>query len=295
MFRYFVALADEQHFGRAALNLAISPPTLTHQIQKLEAHVGVKLVERRGNTHVELTEAGRRFLGRARNVLREAGEAAAVAQQAARGEIGRLEIGFMTVASLAGLIDKFVGGFQKKNPGIDLILRQTVTVEQINAILGRTMDFGFVRPPDQYPIGLQGFIVSRLPMVLALPRDHPLASQRQIEPASLKEVPFINTSPDLDVGFWKHTHALGTLGGFTPRVVRRAKDMISILSYVSAGQGVAVVSEAFLRLDLPNVVYRKLKTNTPLLRPIGLIYRDNNSSPAALAFIKFMKAHALML
>src|SRR5882762_4315321 len=91
LFRYFVALAEEQHFGRAALNLDISPPTLTNQIQKLEARLGAKLVERRGNTHVELTETGRRFLERARNVLREADEAEAVARQAARGEVGRLE------------------------------------------------------------------------------------------------------------------------------------------------------------------------------------------------------------
>lgn len=117
LFRYFVALADEQHFGRAALNLSISPPTLTHQIQKLEAHVGAKLVERRGNTHVELTEADRRFLSRARNVLREAGEAAAVAQQAARGETGRLEIGFMAVVSLNGMVAEHIGGFQKKASG----------------------------------------------------------------------------------------------------------------------------------------------------------------------------------
>jgi DNA-binding transcriptional LysR family regulator len=84
LFRYFVALAEEQHFERAAVNLDISPPTLTNQIQKLESHLKVKLVERRGNTHAELTEAGKRFLERARNVLREAAEAEAVTRQAAR-------------------------------------------------------------------------------------------------------------------------------------------------------------------------------------------------------------------
>jgi DNA-binding transcriptional LysR family regulator len=293
LFRYFVALAEEQHFGRAAVHLEISPPTLTNQIQKLESRLGAKLVERRGNTNIELTEAGKRFLERARNVLREAAGAEAVARQAARGEIGRLEIGFMTVASLTGLLEKCIGGFQMQNPRIELVLRSMVTIEQISAILGRTLDFGFVRTPEHYPIGLRGFIVSHQPMLLALPRDHPLADQKLIEPSSLKGESFINTSPDLDVGFWKHTNAVGTLGGFTPKIVRRAKDMISILSCVSAGQGVAVVSRAFTKLHLPNVVYREFKTDAPPMASIAFIYRDNESSSAARGLIKFMRRHEL--
>src|SRR3954467_4022955 len=104
LFEYFVALADERHFGRAAAFLNIGPSTLTHQIKRLESLLGVRLVERRGNTHVALTEPGERFLQRARNVLREANDAAAVARQAARGEIGRIELGFMPIALLTGLI-----------------------------------------------------------------------------------------------------------------------------------------------------------------------------------------------
>src|SRR3954470_10984548 len=117
LFRYFVGLAEEQHFGRAAMNLGISAPTLTQQIQKLEHQLGAKLVQRRGNTHVELTEAGLRVLEHARNVLREAKEAVAVARQAARGEVGRLEIGFMPSVVWSGLVQKFIGEFQHENPG----------------------------------------------------------------------------------------------------------------------------------------------------------------------------------
>jgi DNA-binding transcriptional LysR family regulator len=293
LFRYFVALADEQHFGRAAVNLGISPPTLTNQIQKLEARLGAKLVERRGNTHVVLTETGKRFLERARNVLREVDEAEVVARQAARGEIGRIEVGFMTVVSMAGLIESCVGGFQKQNPGIEIILRQMVTNDQIGAILGRTLDFGFVRAPDDYPTGTEGFIVSRQPMVLALPSDHPLAGAKRIKPSSLKDEPFINTSPDLEVGFLKHTRAVGALGRFTPRIVQRAKDMVSILSCVSAGQGIAVVSQAFTRIDVPNVVYREFETDKPPIASIAFMYRQGMTSPAAQAFLKHMRPHSL--
>jgi DNA-binding transcriptional LysR family regulator len=293
LFRYFVALAEEQHFGRAATSLNISPPTLTNQIQKLEKRLGAKLVDRRGNTHVELTETGRRFLERARNVLREAVEAEAVARQAARGEIGRLEIGFMTVASLSGLIGKCIGEFQRLNPGIEIILRHMATFQQINAILGGTLDFGFVRKPDTYPIGTQGFVVSRQHMLLALPHDHPLATQKRIKPASLKGELFINTSPALDVGFWKHTIALGDIGGFTPTIIRRAQDMISILSYVSAGLGVAVVSQPFTKMDIPNVVYREFDVDAPPESSISIICRHNESAPAAQVLLKFMRRHAL--
>lgn len=293
LFRYFVTLAEEQHFGRAAVSLSISPPTLTNQIQKLEARLGAKLFDRRGNTHVALTEPGRRFLGRARNVLREAEEAEAVARQAARGEIGRLEVGFMTVVTMAGLIEDSIGTFQKTHPGIEVVLRHAVTSEQINGILSRTLDFGFVREPDRYPLGIQGFVVSDQTMILALPQDHPLARQKRIAPAALKGEPFINTSADLDVGFWKHTDAVGKLGNFTPNIVRRAKDMISILSAVSAGQGVAVVSKAFVKVAMPNVAYREFDTETPPVTSISFVGRHEETSPAAQVLLKFMRGRAL--
>src|ERR1700761_2346506 len=109
LFRYFVGLAEERKFGRADMYLGLSAPTLTQQIKKLEQQLGAKLVQRRGNTHVEMTEAGLRVLDRARNVLREAKEAVAVARQAARGEVGRVEIGFMPSVIWSGLIQQFIG------------------------------------------------------------------------------------------------------------------------------------------------------------------------------------------
>lgn len=293
LFRYFVALADEQHFGRAALNLGISPPTLTHQIQKLEKDLAAKLVERRGNTHVELTEAGRRFLMRAQNVLREIDEAVAVAGQAARGEVGRLEIGFMAIVGLNGLVAKFVGGFQKRHPGIELFLRSAITAVQVEAIVAGTQDFGFVRAPDHWPIGTSGFIVARPEMVLAIPSDHRLAGLKSVDPMALKDERFVTTWPDLDIAFWRNLNAVGTVGGFTPNVVRRAKDAMSMLSCVSAGQGIAVVSNGFTRIAMPNVTYRPLRTKEPLTSPIALVHRPDESSAAGRAFIAFMKAYEL--
>ena len=292
LFRYFVALAETKHFGRTALSLGISTPTLSNQIKKLETQLSTRLVTRKGNTEIELTDVGNRFLERARAVLREAVEAEAVARQAARGEIGRIAVGFMTIMPLFGLIEKFVGGFQKQHPGIEVALKQAPTMDQIKSILQRELDFGMVRTPSRYPHSLRGFVISRTAMVLALYRDHPLANHKSIHPSQLKSESFVNYSPELDVGFWKHIDIIGEAGNFTPRITARVKDAITVLSCVSAGQGVAVVSEAFKKVQMPNVVYRDFSIEPPMT-PTSMIYRSEESSPAAQAFVKFMRKHAI--
>lgn len=292
LFRYFVALAETKHFGRTALSLGISTPTLSNQIKKLETQLSARLVTRKGNTEIELTDVGNRFLERARNVLREATEAEAIARQAARGEIGRIAVGFMTMMPLFGLIEKFVSGFQKLHPGIEVVLKASPTMEQIKSVLQRDLDFGLVRSPDRYPHSLRGFVVSRTAMVLALRRDHPLANYKCIHPSQLKSESFVNYSPELDVGFWKHIDVIGESGNFTPKITARVKDAITVLACVSAGQGVAVVSEAFKQVQMPNVIYRDFAVAPPMA-PTSLIYRSDESSPAALAFIKFVRKHGV--
>ena len=292
LFRYFVALAENKHFGRTALSLGISTPTLSNQIKKLETQLNARLVTRQGNTEIELTDVGIRFLDRARTVLREAAEAEAVARQAARGEIGRIAVDFMTIMPLFGLIDKFVRGFQKLHPGIEVGLRQAATMNQIASVVQRDLDFGFVRKPNRYPHSLRGFVVCRRAMMLALHCEHPLARLNRIHPSQLKSESFVNYSPELDVGFWKHIDVIAEAGQFTPRIAARVQDAITVLACVSAGQGVAVVSEAFKNVNMPNVVYRDFAIKPPMA-PTSMIYRSDESSPAALAFIKFMRQHAI--
>ena len=127
LFRYFVVLAEERHFARAAERLSITPPTLTHQIKALETRLGVRLCNRKTSARLELTEAGRRFLDQARHVLRQAEEAELAAQKAARGEIGSIEIGYMMSVATSGLMQKYVGAFRRANPGIDVNFRRMPT------------------------------------------------------------------------------------------------------------------------------------------------------------------------
>jgi DNA-binding transcriptional LysR family regulator len=291
LFRYFAVLAEEQHFSHAAHRLDITPPTLTHQIKKLERLVGARLVERKGNTHVALTQAGLRFFERAQHVLRQVEEAKIVAQQAQRGEVGRIDIGFMASAVCSGVLQKSLADFCRANPAIEINMRKLVPMDQIKAIMRKDLDAGFTRSPHKYPAGLEGFDVHRQPMVLALPAKHPLARRKTITPAALKEELFINTGPELDVGFLGHAEAV--VGHFTPRVVRRDDDFMTILTYVSMGYGIGVMPQTMTRINIPNVVFREIAASSVPKSAIAFVYRRNDSSPQTDLLIKHMRSHAL--
>jgi len=293
LFRYFAVLAQEQHFSRAAHLLNITPPTLTHQIKKLERLVGARLVERKGNTHVALTQAGLRLFERAQHVLRQVEEAKIVAQQAQRGEVGRIDIGFMTTAVCSGVLQKSLADFRRANPAIEINMRKLVPMDQIRAIMRKDLDAGFTRSPHKYPAGLEGFEVYRQPMVLALPARHPLARRKTINPAALKDEMFINTGPAHDVGFWGHTEAVAGVGQFTPRVVKRDDDFMTVLTYVSMGYGIGVIPQTMTRMNIPNVVFREIATNAVPKSGIAFVYRRNDSSPQTDLLIKHMRIHAL--
>ena len=293
LFRYFAVLADEQHFARAALRLNITPPTLTHQIKKLERQLSVRLVERKGNTNVVVTEAGLRFLERARQVLREVEEAKIVAQRAERGEVGRIELGFMPTAVCSGLLQGLLGEFQRAHEAIEINLHKLVPMEQITAIARKDIDAGFTRTPHKYPAGLDGVVVFRQPMVLALPGDHPLARRNTITPAMLKDEMFINTGPELDVGFHGHIEVITDAGKFTPRVVKRDDDLITVLTYVSMGYGLGVIPQSMTKINIPNIVYRKIATTPAAESSIAFVHRREASSPSTNRLIKYMRGHAL--
>jgi len=293
LFRYFAVLAQERHFSRAAHLLNITPPTLTHQIKKLERLVGARLVERKGNTHVALTQAGLRLFERAQHVLRQVEEAKIVAQQAQRGEVGRIDIGFMTTAVCSGVLQKSLADFRRANPAIEINMRKLVPMDQIRAIMRKDLDAGFTRSPHKYPAGLEGFEVYRQSMVLALPARHPLARRKTINPAALKDEMFINTGPAHDVGFWGHTEAVAGVGQFTPRVVKRDDDFMTVLTYVSMGYGIGVIPQTMTRMNIPNVVFREIATNAVPKSGIAFVYRRNDSSPQTDLLIKHMRIHAL--
>jgi DNA-binding transcriptional LysR family regulator len=292
LFRYFVTLCEEENFARAAERLLITPPTLTHQIQKLEKELNVRLLNRKTRFH--LTDAGERFLESARDVLHRADEAEKTARMAARGEIGRLEIGYMIATLYSGLIQRYVKAFQNNHPGIDLTLHQVSTVRLVNAIVSSELDAGFARVAKQYPSGLSGFTFYRAPVILALPATHPLALRNgAVAPKALADEPFVSTSIGYDLAFTRHVEAIAAIGGFSPKIVKRAEDLTTVLGYVSLGYGIAAVSPSMANCHVPNVVYKKIASRSAPEVEFAFMYRTNETAPATRTLIETMRGRAL--
>lgn len=294
LFRYFVALCDEKNFSRAAERLAITPPTLTHQIQKLEKELNVRLLNRKTKMKFQLTDAGTRFLESARDVLLRADAAEKTARKAARGEIGRLEIGYMIATAYSGLVQRYIRSFQNTHTGIDITLHQVSTVALVGAIIANELDAGFARMPKQYPSGLSGFPFYRAPVILALPSAHPLARARgSLNPKALADELFVSTSIGYDLAFTRHVEAIAELGGFTPRISKRAEDLTTVLTYVSLGYGIAAVSPTMASCRVPNVTFKKIASKAVPEVEFAFMYRSNESAPATRTLIEAMRPHAL--
>jgi DNA-binding transcriptional LysR family regulator len=291
LMHYFVAVAEEQHFGQAALRLGISPPTLTNQIQKLESQLGTKLLRRKGNTKVDITQAGQSFLTEAREALRHVEQAATAARKAGRGESGRLELGFLASLLSADRMESWVGDFQQAHPAIEITIRRVFPMAQINGILRNELDAGFTRAPNKYPSGVHGFEIYRQRLVLALRSDHPLARHEDISPAMLAGEAFVGTTPEVDIGFFGYIEAIARIGNFVPRLVKRQLDSVAVLGYVALRHGIAVVPELMKTTNFPNVVFRNIAADPVPQVSFAFVY-GSDPSPSAKLLIRHMRRHA---
>jgi len=285
--RYFIAVAEELHFSRAAARLGISPPSLTEQIQGLERELGVRLLLRSKRT-VSLTDAGTNFLEEARMAVRHAERAAVVAKRAGRGETGRVEIGYVSSASCTGLLTSTVAQYRARHPLVSFIIRKTETSRQLDQIAEGRMDLGFLRPPSRYPPGVAAIVVARQSLILALPDNHRLAAKKTISAKELADEPFIAPTFEMERGIYQHTAELGERAGFVPQIAERAPDFLTIVTMVASGFGIAVVPKSCDRIQIPGVTYRNL---TPQTRPAELsaAFRQDERSPAVRAFIEHLK------
>jgi len=288
--RYFAAVAEELHFARAAERLHISPPSLTQQIQNLERELGARLFVRT-KRDVKLTDAGTRFLEEARATLRQAERAELVAKRAGRGEMGRVEIGFVTSAACLGLLTDTLPPFRRSYPLVALSMRKMETPRQFEQLSEGRLDIGFLRPPTRYPTGVAAVPVARQPVVIALPQDHRFAKLAAIPARSLAEEPFVAAMFESDIGYYQQTAAVGEQGGFLPRVEERAADQFTIVAMVGAGFGVAVVPQSMASIHIPGVVFRPL-TRQIVRTELVAAYRRDEQAPAVKAFIQHLRKWA---
>ncbi|MGB3682900.1 MAG: LysR family transcriptional regulator [Rubrobacteraceae bacterium] len=253
--KYFVAVAEERSFGRAAKRLRMSQPPLSTQIKGLEGELGVKLLDR-STRRVDLTDSGRAFLVRAREILVAVEEAGAEARGAELGMRGRLEIGFVSSATLSLLppaLQRFRGRFR----GVELDLRELASVEQVEALYEREIKVGLVRLPMRAP-GIMFEPVLAEPLVVALPVGHPLEDSKTIPLDEVAGLPLIFFQRRLEPG--SHEQIVELLGrvGALPKVAQYSVHLQTVIGLVASGTGIAILAESARRMNREGVVYRPL-------------------------------------
>ena len=253
---YFVAVAEERHFGRAAERLHMAQPPLSQQIRRLEAEVGAQLFVRT-TRRVDLTPAGAAYLIRARAILGAVDEAAAEARRVAAGSLGRLVIGCVGSVTYS-LLPELSARLAEELPGVDFSFRgEMLASEQVQALREGTIDVGFLRPPVADPaLAVTPLRSDRL--VLALPSAHPLARRARIDVAHLRGQDLIVHSADRRSAMYDVVLRLCRDAGFEPTVRHEVGETSTLVTLVAGGLGVAVVPEPVQALALDGIVYRPL-------------------------------------
>lgn len=285
--RCFVAVAEELHFGRAALRLNMTQPPLSRQIQLLERILGVVLLDRTSRS-VRLTPAGRSFLIEARRILRLAESASLATRRIASGEAGRVAIGF-TAASGYSFLPKLVELARERLPSVDLALREMVTGEQIEALLTGRIDLGLIRPPLNRP-EFDKLRVMTEPLVAALPSGDPRLDKAVVSLADFDALPMIMYAPEGAGYFHGMLSSMFDAAGVSPQQVQHMSQIHSILALVHARIGAAVVPEAAMRLQFDGVEFRPLDI-TPA-RPVELFvaWRRDNDNPSLKPLLDLFRA-----
>ncbi len=282
--RYFIAVAEELNFTRAAERLHIGQPPLSQAIQALEADVGALLFERT-RRWVRLTEAGRLFLDDARRILELAGQAADTARRAQRGEAGELRIGFTFSTPLTPLFATVINRYRAQFPAVSLTLHEMATLPQLDALGQRSLDLGFVRPTDiPVPPAIALTTLRHDPLVAVLPATLPLARKKRIAIAELKDLPFVMYPPTAGTGIYPQIMRLCRAAGFVPRIGQVAGEASTIIGLVAAGCGVSVLPASFDRIRMDGACYRAIADHgatTTLL----LARRSGEHSPLVDAFV----------
>jgi DNA-binding transcriptional LysR family regulator len=279
LLRSFVVLAEERHFGQAALRLHVSQPALSKRLRRLEEMVGGALLVR-GYRDVRLTEPGRVLLERARAVLREAGQAIEVSREAVRGEAGLLRIGF-GVASIAELLPEVLLRFRRAHPRVQIEMRDMSSPAQVEALRRGEIDLGFVRQPAS-EAGIEWVPILRERLVAAVQPRSPWRDREGLR--SLAPAPFVVCSRAVSASYYDHVVALCRAAGFAPRIVTETNDLFSLLQLVRAGVGVALVPSAAAAMRVPGVRLKKIAVAAAAW-DIALARRKQDAGPLADAFV----------
>lgn len=280
--RYFIAVAEELHFGRAALRLHIAQPPLSQQLRKLEGMLGYPLFVRTSRS-VALTSAGVAYLERARRTLRNMDRDIEEARSIAQGEVGSLHVGFVGSGMLT-LLPAVLRAYRETYPGVTLHLHESFTARVMEGLENGTLDVGIVRDGDP----AEGIVMETIltePFVAVLPGNHRCAQQRSISPAALRGEPFVYYPRTAGARAYEKPLAVFEEFGFRPQIVQEATHWLTILRLVGAGLGVSVAPACVRLLNSADVVCLPLR-GSKAVSTIELAYRAAESRPTIERFAR---------
>src|SRR5712692_3838118 len=287
--RYFVAVAEELNFTRAAEKLHLAQPSLTRQIHNLEEELGVRLLNRAKN-QVSLTEEGRSFLIDARRLVAQSLESVQAVQRLSRGETGQLNLGYLSKFNFDVLPGTLLE-FSRACPQIALNLFDMAPAEQLRALEARKIDLGFVGlPPPAATKGLQWESIARHRTVVVLPAKHPLARKRLVKLGELKTMFFVGLSEKTHPGFRDWLSRTCQQAGFMPRVLQDAELEPALMNFVAEGLGVSLAREHIKKLPHPGVALRPLAP--PVKTDYCIAWNRDNDSRALQQYIQIVKSLA---
>ncbi|RCS30726.1 LysR family transcriptional regulator [Rhodanobacter denitrificans] len=284
--RYFVAVAEELSFTRAALRLHLSQPPLSQQIQSLEQDLGVRLLERTKRS-VALTEPGRVFLEQARQILAKVDEARSQVMAAAAGYSGQLRLAYTVSVSFHPALPQALLRFGQIAPNVRLQLSEMYTEPQFAALLARQIDVGFVRDEPLHAQDVRSLrlsVIDREPLLLALPVGHPLASRSSLRLAEVAGDAFVSQPRELAATLYDRLVELATRAGFRPEIIQHAQQINGLLALVAAGLGLALVPASMRAVRLAGVCYVPLEDPGAFLL-LAVACRADDHSPALQQFL----------
>ncbi|RUL75256.1 LysR substrate-binding domain-containing protein [Dyella choica] len=281
--KYFVTVADELHFGRAAERLGISQPPLSQQIHALETRLGAKLFERKGRG-IALSGAGSALLPRARAILTQAERAAESVARSQRGELGELHLGLVSSVPFTVVVPRVLARFRERLPEVRLLIHEMATSLQIDALEQGLIDVGVIRP-EALPRGIKAMELFKDSLTVAMHASNPLAAAAgPIDLHELADDDFIFYQRHLSVRLYDEIIALCTRAGFSPRILYEVRELPTIIGLISGGFGVAVLPGSIQRMQVENVVYRPL-AGTGATTAVWAIYREDAHDPMVQAFL----------
>ncbi|OLL32571.1 LysR family transcriptional regulator [Burkholderia sp. SRS-W-2-2016] len=283
--RYFVAVAEELHFGRAAKRLFISQPALSFDIRKFEEQLGVQLLART-NKSVTLTNAGQALLGEARRLLLQASEAERITQRSAHGLAGRLRIGFVNSMLYRGM-PQAVSRFEADHPGVEIVLKEMNTSEQVQAIQRMQIDMGYAHWGN-FPSEVVSTTVFSEPFLCCLPAGHALARKRKIDLRALAQEPFILFPRTVSPHYHDLIIAQCVSAGFSPLIRHEARLWQTVVTMVGFGMGVALVPYTLRQIGDPRVCFVPLQGEA-LRSEVLLLRRGGATEPVADRFIEYLR------